>query len=264
MNEVLKESLMKKQLLAFIKDTLGSAPFGPALKTQTNDVVVIGDAEYHIDDLMKRCNDDKEIKDMIAQLVDYIGKASPHKLYRHQKASLLAKMWNGMTGAADTEKVEFKLYCRKVEAIAKVAPEILDQAENTIPLIDTLLTLYQRDVALLEQHIETGELFIEGFNGEEALQSQTAFGLDRLRRKIVNMKVTKATLEMHCSSVGLALEASVGHVDRARECLNDVLPMWRTMVRMFNAGVYDINIDTETQKRFEALVNRMNAMKGKH
>ncbi len=264
MNEVLKENLMRKQLPAFINDTLGNAPFGPALKTQSNDVVTIGDTEYRVDDLMQRCSEDKDIKGMIAQLVEYIGKASPHKLYRYQNAGLLAKVWNGLTGAGETQKIEFALYCRKVEAVAVSAPVVLKQAESVIPMLEGLFSLYQRDISLLEQHIETAELFIAGFDGEKELTSQTTFGLDRLRRKIVNMKVTQATLEMHLSSVGVVLDASVGHVDRVKECLNDVLPMWRTQVRMFNAGVYDIENDTEAQKRFEALVNRMNSTKGKH
>jgi len=262
MSSILKESLMKKQLPAFINDTLGNVSFGPILKTQSNDVVVIGNAEYHIDDLMKRCNENKEIKNLIFQLVDGIGKASPHKLFRQQNAGFVAKVWNSLTGASDTKKIEFKLYCRKVEAIAEKAPVILLQAESTIPVLDKLHTLYKRDIELLERYIETGEQFIESFNSNETLPKQTVFGLDRLRRKIVNMKVTLTSLEMHCTSVNLLIEASLYHVDRVKECINDVLPMWRTQVRMFNSGVYDVDIDVETQKRFEALVNRMNSMKG--
>ncbi|MDE1497120.1 hypothetical protein KKJ25_19845 [Xenorhabdus bovienii] len=50
MNEVLKASLLKKQLPVYVNDTLGKANFGPTLKTQSDDVVMVGDKAISIDD----------------------------------------------------------------------------------------------------------------------------------------------------------------------------------------------------------------------
>lgn len=84
MNEVLNASLLKKQLPEYVNDTLGNVNFGPSLKTQSDDVVMVGSVAIRIDDLMKRCSDDVEVKLLIAELVDAISKASPRNLYRYK------------------------------------------------------------------------------------------------------------------------------------------------------------------------------------
>lgn len=264
MNEVLNASLLKKQLPVYVNDTLGSVNFGPSLKTQSDDVVMVGSVAIRIDDLMKRCSDDIEVKALTAELVDAIGKASPRNLYRYKNAGFFGRLWNGLTGGIDSKIIEFNLYCRRVEKLAKHAPEMLEQVKESIQLISGLRELYQKDVALLDQYIEAGTAYLKDFeNCEEKLSGSLEYGLNRLKRKLVNLKVTKSTLEMHTASVEMSLHASLDNLERMKDCVNGLIPMWQQQVRMLKSGAYDINTDAETDERFRALVNKINANTGK-
>lgn len=267
MNEVLNASLLKKQLPVYVNDTLGNVNFGPSLKTQSDDVVVIGEVSITIDKLMKRCSDDVEVKELIAELVDAISKASPRNLYRYKNAGFLGNLWNSLTGGIDSKVIEFNLYCRRVDKLAKHAPRMLEQVKESIQLIGGLKELFQKDVALLDQYIEAGTAYLKEFeNSEEKLTASLEYGLNRLKRKLVNLKVTKSTLEMHIASVEMSLHASLDNLERMKDCVNGLMPMWQQQVRMFRSGAYDINADAATDEVFRALVNKINANmdKGKH
>lgn len=267
MNEVLNASLLKKQLPEYVNDTLGNVNFGPSLKTQSDDVVMVGSVAIRIDDLMKRCSDDVEVKLLIADLVDAISKASPRNLYRYKNAGFFGRLWNSLTGGIDSKVIEFNLYCRRVEKLAKYAPELLEQVKESIQLISGLRELYQKDVALLDQYIEAGTAYLNEYrNSDITPTSSLEYGMNRLKRKLVNLKVTKSTLEMHTASVEMSLHASLDNLERMKDCVNGLIPMWQQQVRMFTSGAYDINTDAKTDEKFRALVNKINANtgKGKH
>lgn len=260
MDEVLNASLLKKQLPVYVNDTLGNVNFGPSLKTQSDDVVMVGNVAIRIDDLMKRCSDDVEVKALTADLVDSISKASPRNLYRYKNAGFFGRLWNCLTGGIDSKIIEFNLYCRRVDKLAKNAPAMLEQVKESIQLIGGLKELYQKDVELLDQYIDAGTAYLREFeNSEEKLSGSLEYGLNRLKRKLVNLKVTKSTLEMHTASVEMSLHASLDNLERMKDCVKGLIPMWQQQVRMFRSGVYDINTDAETDEKFRALVNKINA-----
>lgn len=71
---------------------------------------------------------------------------------------------------------------------------------------------------------------------------------------------------MHTASVEMSLHASLDNLERMKDCVNGLIPMWQQQVRMFRSGAYDINTDAKTDEKFRALVNKINANtgKGKH
>lgn len=264
MNEVLNASLLKKQLPEYVNDTLGNVNFGPSLKTQSDDVVMVGSVAIRIDDLMKRCSDDVEVKSLTAELVDAISKASPQNLYRYKNVGFFGRLWNGLTGGIDSKVIEFNLYCRRVEKLAKHAPEMLEQVKESIQLISGLRELYQKDVGLIDQYIEAGTAYLKEYeNSDGMLSGSLEYGLNRLKRKLVNLKVTKSTLEMHTASVEMSLHGSLDDLERMKDCVNGLIPMWQQQVRMLRSGAYDINTDVETDENFQVLVNKINANTGK-
>lgn len=260
MSEVLKISLFKKDLPAYINDILGSANYGPSLKTQSNEVIVINGRQVTIDMLVARCNDDAEVNALTSELVDAVMKASPSKLIRVNRAGFLSKWWNSMTGRNDTKIIEFNLYCRRVEKLAKRGPILLEGMQSTISLINYLHDLYERDIQLLGFYIDAGYEFLDDMEkGQRILTESERFGLSRLRRKLINMKVTQGTLEMHRHTVKITLSESISNNERMHDCIHDLLPMWRHQVQMFKSGAYDITSSTELNAKFSALVNKINA-----
>lgn len=254
-NELLSTSLLKKQLPAYVNDTLGNVDFGPSLKTQSNDVVTVGNVTISVDALIERSSDDIEVKMLTGELVSAISKASPRNLYRYKNPGSLAKLWNRLTGAIDTKIIEFDLYCLRIETLSKHAPTVLSQLQESIKLIAALEKLYRKDIQLLDQYIAIGSEYLKEFdNGTNMHNCAIEHGLNRLRRKMINLKVTRCTLEMHAASVAMSLNASLNNCERFKDCVDGLLPMWQQQIRTLKSGVYDNKNDVETEKRFRALV----------
>lgn len=260
MNDVLKASLLKKQLPAFVNDTLGNAFYGPSLKSQDNDNIAIDGRSYNIDKLMERCTANDDAKALTRELVDAVSKADPRKLYRLKNAGFIARLWNGLTGGLDSNIIEFDLYCLRVEKLITRIPPMTQELQDVIHLITTLRDIYQRDSESLEQYIQAGDEYLNEEMGriEEKTES-VEYGLNRLRKRLVNLRVLKSSMDMHTTTVNMSLYSTLAINESMTDFVNGLLPMWQQQIKMLKSGMYDVSADTETEKNFRALVNKINA-----
>ncbi|EOC0011578.1 hypothetical protein ACI0X9_003262 [Cronobacter turicensis] len=265
-NEVLKTRLLKNDLPAFVNDALGGVVYGPSLKTQSNDVFTVDGKDMTMDKLLEKSNQDAEANALTSELVAAMCRANPYELVSFENAGFVSRWWNNLTGRNESKLIEFNLYCRRVEKIAERAPSILNQVKLSISINHFLKQMYESDIELLEHYIEAGYAFVSSEEADKQVNCPIKeHGLIRLRRRLVNMKVMQASLEMHRAQVDMSLANSLNTFERLNDSLTSLLHMWRHQIQMFKAGKYDIPSSGKIDKEFKTLVNKINAnnVKGK-
>lgn len=262
MNEVLRESLMKTVLPDFVCDTIGNRGFDPKLATLGEDLVEVDGRKIPVSALAERSKDEIEANAITSQLLDAIGKANPSRLMKLRKAGFISRCWNSLTGANDSREIEFNLYCNRVNKLSVRANTIVEGLGTSVELLRHLGCLYEADIERITTYIEAGDAYLREKDTTNVGEAEK-FGLIRLRRKVINLKVVMASLELHKHSVSLSLESCIESNDRLRDCVKSLLPMWKHQVEMYKAGVYDVSGSSELNKKFASLVNKLNAVTGK-
>ncbi len=258
MNEVLERNLLTRQLPDFVNDALGYANYGPNLASQTNDVISVGNHIMTIEQAMAKSADDHKVRASVTKLVESLTLADPSKFAR-SKRGFIAKTWNKFTGSGYVQEIQFDLYCRKVDVLVKDAPLIMAQAHESVDIIQSLESIYRKDIELLNFYINAGKEFISQLESrEKPLTRQEEFGLSRLQRRIVNLELTKANADMSLVQIGMLLQNALVNLGTLNECINSVVPMWHHQVKLFRSGAVAIDIQPETGQRFNVLVEKLN------